>query len=133
MRPPCCSIPSSIPRWRRPSLLEARRADPTREATAAPRLTFDHGLVGALDGRERRLIGYNVVRLLDSLDELRGAEIGFLDQGDEVQLLEARRVLAGPASGRAPGLAHKMTLGEVVGEAPTPSPPTATMPIAAET
>ena len=35
-----------MPRWRRPSLLEARRADPIREMTAAPRLTFDHGLVG---------------------------------------------------------------------------------------
>ena len=64
----------ALPRWRRPSLLEARRADPIREPSApAPRLTFDHGLVGALDGRERRLIGYNVVRLLDTPDELRGA------------------------------------------------------------
>jgi hypothetical protein len=123
-----------IPRWRRPSLLEARRADPTREATTAPRLTFDHGLVGALDGRERRLIGYNVVRLLDSPDELRGQEIGFLDQGDEVQLLEKRGVywLVLCPDGRQ-GWLHKMTLGEVVGEAPMPSPPTATMPIAAET
>jgi hypothetical protein len=123
-----------IPRWRRPSLLEARRADPTRESTAAPRLTFDHGLVGALDGRERRLIGYNVVRLLDSPDELRGAEIGFLDQGDEVQLLEKRGVywLVLCPDGRE-GWIHKMTLGEVVGEQPTQGPPTATMPIAAET
>ena len=31
------------------------------------------------------------------------------------------------------GWIHKMTLGEVVGEAAGPSPPTATMPIAAET
>jgi hypothetical protein len=123
-----------IPRWRRPSLLEARRADPTRESTAAPRLTFDHGLVGALDGRERRLIGYNVVRLLDSPDELRGAEIGFLDQGDEVQLLEKRGVywLVLCPDGRE-GWIHKMTLGDVVGAAPVQSPPTATMPIAAET
>jgi hypothetical protein len=123
-----------IPRWRRPSLLEARRADPTREASAAPRLTFDHGLVGALDGRERRLIGYNVVRLLDSPDELRGAEIGFLDQGDEVQLLEKRGVywLVLCPDGRE-GWIHKMTLGDVVGAAPVQSSPTATMPIAAET
>jgi hypothetical protein len=124
----------AMPRWRRPSLLEARRADPTREMTTAPRLTFDHGLVGALDGRERRLIGYNVVRLLDSPDELRGQEIGFLDQGDEVQLLEKRGVywLVLCPDGRQ-GWLHKMTLGDVVGEAPMPSPPTATMPIAAET
>ncbi len=125
----------AMPRWRRPSLLEARRADPVRDApTAAPRLTFDHGLVGALDGRERRFIGYNVVRLLDTPDELRGAEIGFLDQGDEVQLLEKRGVywLVLCPDGRQ-GWIHKMTLGEVVGEPPVMSAPTATMPIAAET
>ena len=125
----------ALPRWRRPSLLEARRADPVRDQSApAPRLTFDHGLVGALDGRERRLIGYNVVRLLDSPDELRGAEIGFLDQGDEVQLLEKRGVywLVLCPDGRQ-GWIHKMTLGEVVGEPIQSSSPTATMPIAAET
>ena len=125
----------ALPRWRRPSLLEARRADPVRDRSApAPRLTFDHGLVGALDGRERRLIGYNVVRLLDSPDELRGAEIGFLDQGDEVQLLEKRGVywLVLCPDGRQ-GWIHKMTLGEVVGEPIQSSSPTATMPIAAET
>jgi hypothetical protein len=125
----------AMPRWRRPSLLVARKADPVRDAQApAPRLTFDHGLVGALDGRERRLIGYNVVRLLDTPDELRGAEIGFLDQGDEVQLLEKRGVywLVLCPDGRQ-GWIHKMTLGEVVGETPMMSPPTATMPIAADT
>jgi hypothetical protein len=124
----------AMPRWRRPSLLEARRADPLRDTAAAPRLTFDHGLVGALDGRERRLIGYNVVRLLDSPDELRGAEIGFLDQGDEVQLLEKRGVywLVLCPDGRQ-GWIHKMTLGDLVGQMPATSPPTATMPIAAET
>ena len=124
----------ALPRWRRPSLLEARKADPLRDAAIAPRLTFDHGLVGALDGRERRLIGYSVVRLLDSPDELRGAEIGFLDQGDEVQLLEKRGVywLVLCPDGRQ-GWIHKMTLGDTVGQTPVPSPPTATMPIAADT
>ena len=69
-----------MPRWRRPSLLQARKADPIRDTTPAPRLTFDQGLVGPLDGRERRVIRYRVVRLLDSPDELRGAEIGYLDR-----------------------------------------------------
>ena len=137
MRPPprSCSIPS----WRCPAGAGrpcSKRAGPTRCATSgsAPRLTFDHGLVGALDGRERRLIGYNVVRLLDTPDELRGAEIGFLDQGDEVQLLEKRGVywLVLCPDGRQ-GWIHKMTLGEVVGEPIQSSSPTATMPIAAET
>ena len=125
---------AAMPRWRRPSLLEARKADPIRDATVAPRLTFDHGLVGPLDGRERRLIRYNVVRLLDTPDELRGRELAFLDQGDEVQLLEKRGVywLVLCPDGRE-GWIHKMTLGEVIGEPQSSSAPTATMPIAAET
>ena len=123
-----------MPRWRRPSLLVARKADPTRNATVAPRLTFDHGLVGPLDGRERRLIGYSLVRLLDQPDELRGSEIAFLDQGDEVQLLEKRGVywLVLCPDGRQ-GWIHKMTLGEVVGEPSRTDTPTATMRIDAET
>jgi hypothetical protein len=124
----------AMPRWRRPSLLEARKADPVRDGVVVPRLSFDHGLVGPLDGRERRLIRYNVVRLLDTPDELRGAEIGFLDAGDEVQLLEKYGVywLVLTPDGRQ-GWIHKMTLGEVVGEAPPASAPVATMPIDADT
>jgi len=123
-----------MPRWRRPSLLEARRADPIRDATPAPRLTFDHGLVGPLEGRERRLIRYSLVRLLDIPDELRGTEVAFLDQGDEVQLLEKRGVywLVLCPDGRQ-GWIHKMTLGDTVGQPTISSTPTATMPIAAET
>ena len=124
----------AMPRWRRPSLLEARRADPVRDATVAPRLTFDHGLVGPLDGRERRYIRYSLVRLLDEPDELRGAEIAFLDRDDEVQLLEKRGVywLVLCPDGQQ-GWIHKMTLGDVVEPAARPSAPTATMPIAADT
>jgi hypothetical protein len=125
---------AALPRWRRPSLLEARKADPTRGARVAHRLTFDQGLVGLLDGRERRLIGYNLVRLLDQPDELRGTELAFLDQGDEVQLLEKRGVywLVLCPDGRQ-GWIHKMTLGEVVAEPSPASAPSATMPIAADT
>jgi hypothetical protein len=124
----------TMPRWRRPSLLEARRADPIRDAVEVPRLTFDHGLVGPIDGRERRLIRYNLVRLLDIPDELRGTELAFLDQGDEVQLLEKRGSywLVLCPDGRQ-GWIHKMTLGDVIGEPPVQSTPTATMPIAADT
>lgn len=124
----------AMPRWRRPSLMEARKADPIRDAVVVPRLTFDHGLVGPLDGRERRLIRYSVVRLLDTPDELRGAEVGFLDQGDEVQLLEKHGVywLVLCPDGRQ-GWIHKMTLGDVVEEPGASTMPTATMPIDAET
>ena len=124
----------ALPRWRRPSLLEARKADPIRDAVDAPRLTFAHGLVGPIDGRERRLIRYNLVRLLDIPDELRGTELAFLDQGDEVQLLEKRGAywLVLCPDGRQ-GWIHKMTLGDQLGDPPAQSTPTATMPIAADT
>jgi hypothetical protein len=123
-----------LPRWRRPSLLQARKTDPIRDATPAPRLTFDQGLVGPLDGSERRLIRYRVVRMLDTPDELRGVETGYLDRGDEVQLLEkygAYWLVLSP-DGRQ-GWVHNMTLGEVIDEPPSDDRPIATMPLAAET
>jgi hypothetical protein len=122
-----------MPRWRRPSLLQARKADPIRDNTPAPRLTFGQGLVGPLNGRERRVIRYRVVRLLDSPDELRGAEIGYLDQGDEVQLLEkygAYWLILCP-DGRQ-GWLHNMTLGEIVEEDGPVEGPVATMPTVAD-
>ncbi len=127
-------VESLLPRWRRPSLLQARKADPIRDATPAPRLTFDEGLVGSLSGRERRVIRYRVVRLLDTPDELRGVEIGFLDQGDEVQLIEkygAYWLVLAPDGQR--GWLHKMTLGEMHDtDGATEEGPTASMPIAAD-
>jgi hypothetical protein len=125
-----------LPRWRRPSLLQARKADPIRDATpgTAARLTFDHGLVGPLDGHERRVIRYRVVRMLDTPDELRGTETGFLDRGDEVQLLEkygAYWLVLCPDGRR--GWVHNMTLGEIVDEEVQADRPVATMPLAAET
>lgn len=117
-------LEASMPRWRRPSLLQARKADPLRDTgPARMSLSFDHGLVGPVDGYERRVIRYRVVRLLDAPDELRSAEVGFLDQGDEVQLLErsgAYWLVLCPDGRR--GWLHKMTLGDVVGEQPAPGP-----------
>ena len=108
-----------LPRWRRPSLLQARKADPLREGSTAVRLTFDGRSV---DGkhRERRVIRYRLVPLLDAPDELLGNEIGTLDEGDEVVPLVKRgaywRVLC--PDGRE-GWIHKMTLGDVVIDAPS--------------
>jgi hypothetical protein len=113
---------ASMPRWRRPSLLEARKADPLRSGVVHQALSFDHGLVGAADGLERRTIRYHVVRLLDAPDELRGAEIGALLHGDEVQLMERSGTywLVLCPDGRQ-GWIHRMTLGDVVGAEPAPT------------
>jgi hypothetical protein len=123
-----------MPRWRRPSLIQARKADPVRDSLPLARLTFGEGLVGPLAGRERRVIRYRVVRLLDSPDELRGAEIGYLDQGDEVQLLEkygAYWLVLSPDGQQ--GWLHKMVLGETVeGDEPAADVPVATMPTVAD-
>jgi hypothetical protein len=108
---------ATIPRWRRPSLLEARKADPLRSvSTEAERLSFRDGGADPADGHERRFIRYRLVRLLDSPDELLGGAIGFLDEGDEVQPLRRSggywEVLC--PDGRR-GWVHRMTLGEAVG------------------
>jgi hypothetical protein len=109
-------LEASIPRWRRPSLQQARKADPTRYMTTTPKMRFDEA-DAAVIGYERRLIRYHVVRLLDAPDELRSVEIGQLDQGDEVQLLEKSGAywLVRCPDGRQ-GWLHKMTLGDTVGE-----------------
>jgi hypothetical protein len=112
---PPVDIEAGMPRWRRPSLIEARKADPTRYVAASAGMSFENGAVHAVEGRERRVIRYRVVRLLDAPDELRSVDIGQLDQGDEVQLLERSGAywLVLCPDGRQ-GWLHKMTLGEVV-------------------
>jgi len=113
-----------MPRWRRPSLLEARKADPLRSAAAPDvKLTFEHGLVDPVAGHERRRIRYRVVRLLDGPDELTASDVGVLDAGDEVQLLERSGVywFVLCPNGQQ-GWVHKMVLGEVVEEPNLPGP-----------
>jgi hypothetical protein len=102
---------SMIPRWRRPSLQQVRRTDPLRISAEAPRMSFESAGVRPLENFERRHIGYRLVRLLDSPDELRSTEIGVLDQGDEVQLLQRHGAywLVLCPDGRQ-GWVHRMTL-----------------------
>jgi hypothetical protein len=102
---------SMIPRWRRPSLQQVRRTDPLRANAAAPCLSFESAGVMPLENFERRRIGYRLVRLLDSPDELRSTEIGVVDQGDEVQLLQRHGAywLVLCPDGRQ-GWVHRMTL-----------------------
>jgi hypothetical protein len=124
---------AGMPRWRRPSLLQARKADPMRDGVETARLTFDNGLIGPIEGRERRLIKYDVVTLLDEPDELRGNGIGVLTVGDEIQLLEKRGVywLVLCPDGTQ-GWVHKMVVGELVGETRRPDGARATMPTLSE-
>ena len=99
--------------------MEARKTDPLRSASAAAHLTFDGSVGTAVTGLERRWIRYRLVSLLSHPDEIRGMEIGTLDEGDQVVLMEKRgtfwRVLC--PDGRE-GWVHKMVLGDVVSEAP---------------
>jgi hypothetical protein len=116
-------VDGHLPRWRRPSLMEARKADPLRSASptsaAAPHLVFEGAVGTAVTGLERRRVRYRLVSLLSDPDEVRGREIGVLDDGDEVVLMEKRglfrRVLC--PDGRE-GWVHKMVLGDVVNETP---------------
>jgi hypothetical protein len=104
---------SLMPRWRRPSLQQVRKADPLRAAVDAPALSFAGSGVRPLDAYERRTIRYRLVRLLNCPDEVRASEIGIIDRGDEVQLLERYgvywRVLC--PDGRT-GWVHRMTLAD---------------------
>jgi hypothetical protein len=113
----------SMPRWRRPSLIQARKLDPSRNEAVTGTLSFGDTRVEPIQGYERRAIRYRVVRLLDAPDELRSAHIGQLDQGDEVQLLEKSGAywLVLCPDGRQ-GWLHQMTLGDVI----NPEPSTAT-------
>lgn len=118
-----------LPRWRRPSLQQARCADPLRATAERSRLSFESAGVRPLENYERRQIGYRLVRLLDSPDEFRSPEIGILDEGDEVQLLQrcgAYWLVLCP-DGRQ-GWLHRMTLAEPAEAAgvevgPEPMPP----------
>ena len=105
---------SLMPRWRRPSLQQVRKADPIR-AAAAPTPTMSFEAAGLLpnESYERRKIHYRLVRLMSAPDEVRATEVGTLDQGDEVLILERQGVYCQVLcpDGRQ-GWIHKMTLEE---------------------
>ena len=79
---------ANMPRWRRPSLLEARRSDYSRQVTAARTpMRFTDDQIYQLDVR---IVRYAVVPLMDRPDELSGVRIADLEAGDEVQVLAAQ-------------------------------------------
>lgn len=116
---------ASMPRWRRPSLRAARQSKPgiSLEAVEAERLTFDHGAIQPTGEREVRRIRYRMVRVGDGPDEILSTEIGRLDEGDEVELLQHAgaywqvRTPLGQV-----GWVHRMTLGELLPPDPTRIP-----------
>jgi hypothetical protein len=120
---PAGPVDADLPRWRRPSVMEARKADPTRTVSTVVNLRFEGKADAAVSGFERRRIRYRLVGLLDQPDDVMSNQIGTLDQGDEVVLLERQgahwRVLC--PDGRE-GWIHKMVLGDVIPEATTARP-----------
>ncbi len=99
-----------VPRWRRPSLLEARRSDPALQALPS-RLAMRFGeAAGALDVR---LVRYAVVPMLDRPDEVLGLRLTDLESGDEVNVIGASGAfleIQCPNGDR--GWVHRTTLGQ---------------------
>ncbi|MEK6719075.1 MAG: SH3 domain-containing protein [Chloroflexota bacterium] len=77
-------VEADIPRWRRPSLEAARRSRPPSDIVREPIRFADEPHNEA----DRRVVGYRLVRVGDSPDDLRSAELGRLDRGDEVEVLD---------------------------------------------
>jgi hypothetical protein len=112
----------NLPRWRRPSLLAARKSDPVRNGAEHANLTFGVQGAPAAAGGERKVVRYRLVRLLDRPDEQLGLAVDSLDEGDEVEVLEQhgtyRRVVT--PDGRQ-GWLHRMTLGDIVADDTAPT------------
>jgi hypothetical protein len=103
-------VEANMPRWRRPSLLEARHADYTHHAPAhrMPML-FGEGS-GEVD---IRVVRYAVVPVLDRPDEVLGLQLSDLAAGDEVQVIGTSSAFIEvmcPNGDR--GWVHRTTLGQ---------------------
>jgi hypothetical protein len=114
MAPPLSSRPAdpeaNMPRWRRPSLLEARRSDPGRQASAYRlKMRFTDDTANSLDVR---VVRYAVVPLLDRPDEVLGVRVGDLESGDEVLPVGAHGAFVEvTCPGGEHGWVHRTTLG----------------------
>lgn len=101
---------SNMPRWRRPSLLEARHSEYIRQAPAH-RMPMRFGDDDSADV-EVRVIRYAVVAVLDRPDEVTGLRQSDLGAGDEVQVLGSSGAFVEvvcPNGDR--GWVHRTTLG----------------------
>ena len=72
-----------IPRWRRPSLQAARQSHWAEEGTRVPQ-RFPAGAPAG----DRRIVAYRLVLVSDRPDDRDAVELGRVDRGDEVELLQ---------------------------------------------
>ena len=117
---------AAMPRWRRPSLMAARRAMVSTSPTAAQPaegLTFSEAQLAAAGELELRGIRYHMVPLLDRPDQLAGTQLGTLEIGDQVQVIARNGVYVQIRTplGHA-GWIHRTTLGELLRPAAAPGP-----------
>ena len=119
---------AGVPRWRRSSLRETRQRSERDAPAARMPLKFR---TPPEPGVERRLVAYSLVRMSSEPDELLGEELGWLDRGDEVEVVQTRGVhwLVRTPDG-AVGWIHRTTLEATALEAD--GPPDADAPGAAE-
>jgi hypothetical protein len=110
-RTPDLDPEANMPRWRRPSLLEARRSDPTRaDGTHRAPMTFGETMES---GDEVRVVRYAVVPVLDRPDEVLGLRLGDLGAGDEVRVIGASGAfLEVLCPNGDQGYVHRTTLGQ---------------------
>lgn len=76
---------AGVPRWRRSSLQAERESAYAGPALPRPPLVFDRP---PAPGVERRTVGYRLVRVGDGPDEIRSREVGRLERGDEVEIVQ---------------------------------------------
>jgi hypothetical protein len=74
-----------IPRWRRPSLKAARQTSERYPTTERVAVRFE---TPPADGADRRQVVYRLVRVGSQPDEFAGEELGRIDRGDEVEVID---------------------------------------------
>jgi len=116
-------LEANMPRWRRPSLIEARRSDPSRQVPGyrIP-MKFSDDRAGSSDVR---IVRYAVVPLLDRPDEVLGLRLVDLESADEVLAIGAQGAFVEVLSPSGDhGWVHRTTLAA----RPTPIPNRAAVP-----
>jgi hypothetical protein len=102
---------ANMPRWRRPSLLEARHADYSRQST-----TYHMPMRFSEDGTDDldvRVVRYAVVPVLDRPDEVLGLQLSHLAAGDEIQVLASSGAFVQVLCPNGDqGWVHRTTLGQ---------------------